>query len=83
LPGGQIVPTPRRSILHPSRASELPYLKNMFFEGGGGAFINRGWGLLSMPTNKVQGLEEPSAPMLGVRYARCAKRAVSDMLAWG
>ena len=32
FPGGQIVPTTCRSILHPSRASQRPYrAKNMFF----------------------------------------------------
>ena len=42
LPGRQIIPTPRRSILHPSRASQLPYLKTYFFRGpsltGGGGY---------------------------------------------
>jgi hypothetical protein len=34
--------------LHPSGASQLPYCENRFFVFVGGAFINRGWGLLAL-----------------------------------
>jgi hypothetical protein len=42
-PGGQIVPTPRSSISHQSRASQLPY-KNKTNGGGGGALLTGGGG---------------------------------------
>jgi hypothetical protein len=35
LPGGRIVPLPRRSISHATKSSVLPYYKQYFFRGQG------------------------------------------------
>ena len=38
FPGGRNVPTPRRSILHPTKSSQLPYKAKIQFFGVFGLF---------------------------------------------